>query len=394
MRVLAVGNMYPPHHQGGYELVWADADRLLRKRGHAVRVLTTGHREPDTAGGDEPDVHRELRWYWRDHDFPRLPLRERFALERHNARVLRRHLRDFRPDVAVFWSMGGMSLSLVERTRRAGVPAVAVVHDDWLLYGPEVDAWTRMLRRRPMARRFADLALGMPSGLRIDAVSGWLFGTDFLRRRAIDALPIEGAGVAHPGIPLEDFRPAPERDWRWRLACVGRLDPRKGVDAAIGALAHLPREATLAVVGPGDPSYREQLVAQAAEAGHDVRFSVLPAADLPGVYAEADAVVFPVRWDEPFGLVPIEAMAVGRPVIATGTGGSGEYLRDGENCLLVPRDDDGTAIAAALLRLSEDPSLRSSLREAGFETAKRFPRDALGEAVEALCLTALGGEAR
>ena len=50
-------------------------------------------------------------------------------------------------------------------------------------------------------------------------------------------------------------------------------------------------------------------------------------------------VVFPVRWEEPWGLVPIEAMARGRPVVATGRGGSGEYLRDGENCVLFEADD-------------------------------------------------------
>ncbi|HWH43778.1 MAG TPA: glycosyltransferase family 4 protein [Thermoleophilaceae bacterium] len=385
MRVLAVGNMYPPHHQGGYELVWRDADALMRTRGHEVRVLTTDHLEPGVADPDEPDVLRELRWYWRDHDFPRLPLLERVRIERHNARVLARELAAFGPDVVAFWSMGGMSLSLVERALRAGCPAVCVVHDDWLLYGPEVDAWTRMLERRPLARRFASRVLGMPSGIPHAEVSGWLFGTEFLRQRALAALALEDTAVAYPGIPLEEFRAAPERPWRWRLACVARLDPRKGIDAAIGALRHLPPEASLDVVGPGDPGYRAELEALAGATRREVRFSVLEPARVPELYASADALLFPVRWDEPFGLVPIEAMAVGRPVIATGTGGSAEYLRDGENCLLVPRDDDGTAIAAAVTRLAGDAGLRSALREGGFDTAQRFPREALGEAVADLC---------
>ena len=59
MRVLTVGNMYPPHHFGGYELVWRSAVEYLRERGHVVRVLTTdthtGATEPDG-----PDIHREL----------------------------------------------------------------------------------------------------------------------------------------------------------------------------------------------------------------------------------------------------------------------------------------------------------------------------------------------
>jgi hypothetical protein len=67
VRILCVGNMYPPHHLGGYELVWQGAVAALRAGGHDVRVLTTDHRLPETEAGDEPDLHRELLWYWRDH---------------------------------------------------------------------------------------------------------------------------------------------------------------------------------------------------------------------------------------------------------------------------------------------------------------------------------------
>ena len=97
MRVLCVGNMYPPHHLGGYELVWQGAVAALRARGHDVRVLTTDHRLADAEPSDEPDVHRELRWYWRDHRFPRLSPTERLRLERHNAAVFDRHVADWSP---------------------------------------------------------------------------------------------------------------------------------------------------------------------------------------------------------------------------------------------------------------------------------------------------------
>ena len=71
MRVLCVGNIYPPHHLGGYELVWQGAVQALRAAGHGVRVLTTDVRfgDVDTAQDDDEEVFRELRWYWRDHRF-------------------------------------------------------------------------------------------------------------------------------------------------------------------------------------------------------------------------------------------------------------------------------------------------------------------------------------
>jgi len=154
VRVLAVGNMYPPQHLGGYELVWQGAMRALREAGHEVRVLTTDLRLSD-AGEEDDFVARELRWYWRDHAWPSFTPRERLALERHNARVFDRHVRELRPDVVTWWSMGGMSMSLIERARRRGLPAVGFVHGDWLHLG--LNALWLAAFGSAVARRFGPL---------------------------------------------------------------------------------------------------------------------------------------------------------------------------------------------------------------------------------------------
>ncbi len=62
VRVLTVGNMYPPHHLGGYELMWRSSVEHLRASGHEVTVLTTDYRNatPDPAIEEGADVHREL----------------------------------------------------------------------------------------------------------------------------------------------------------------------------------------------------------------------------------------------------------------------------------------------------------------------------------------------
>jgi glycosyltransferase involved in cell wall biosynthesis len=105
-----------------------------------------------------------------------------------------------------------------------------------------------------------------------------------------------------------------------------------------------------------------------------------PRAALPDTYAGHDALLFPVTWEEPWGLVPLEAMAIGRPVIATGRGGSGEYLRDGENCLLHP-PGDAAALADAVRRLAADPDLRARLRAGGLATAPRHTEAEFNAAV-------------
>jgi glycosyltransferase involved in cell wall biosynthesis len=240
--------------------------------------------------------------------------------------------------------------------RRVPVPAVGMVCDGWMLDGPERDPWARLTRQAPAFGR-----------------SRWLFVSSHLRDRLTAAgLPVRGP-VVHAGI--EPLAPAPERtDWNGRLLYAGRVSPLKGVDVAVRALAELP-DMRLDVVGDGAPGYLSELRSLAGKLGvaRRVAFSPsVPRTELRERYAAADAVLFPVRWDEPFGLVPLEAMAVGRPVVATGRGGSGEYLRAGENAVLAPAGD-AAGTAAAVRTLAGAPRLRRALVTAGRRTAAAFP---------------------
>ena len=386
MRILSVGNLYPPHHFGGYELIWRGAVHGLRLAGHEVRILTTDYRvpAPDAAIAEDPDCHRELRWYWHDHEFPRLRPRARLRLERHNRAVLEHQLEEWAPDVVVWWPMGGMSLSLIEQVHRAGTPSVAVVMDDWPMYGPRVDAWQRPLYGRPRRGRLVERLTGIPTLGELRSRTAWVFiSRHQLERteRAIGTLP--GAKVAHAGVDTDLFQEAPDHAWRWRLLYCGRIDRRKGIDLAVACLPLLPDEATLAIVGDGDPEYRAELeqLARELEVHDRVHFRRVERDRLPALFAEHDALLFPVRWEEPWGLVPLEAMAVGLLVVASGRGGTREYLADGENCLLAETDDGREALAEALRRLASDPELRGRLRAGGLGTAERYPEAAFARAV-------------
>jgi glycogen synthase len=383
--VVVVGSMYPPHDLGGgYEITWRAAMAHLRERGHDVRVLTTDFRAAGAQREElDPDVHRELRWYWHEHDFPHFGWRDRVRLERHNAAVLDGHLRDFKPSVVNWWAMGGMSLGLIERVRRGGLRAVGVVGDEWLAWGPRMDAWQRPFRRRPRLAAAAEQLTGLPARADLDGAALWLFNSEATRRKSRAAgWQLPRSAVANPGIDDRLFRPAPPGPWRGRILYLGRMDRRKGVHIAVDALAELP-DAELWLQGGGDAAYLAELRGRAARLGVEgrMRFLSQPRERLPAVYADADAVVFPVQWDEPWGLVPLEAMAVGRPVVATGTGGSSEYLRDGENCLLFEPRDSPSALAGAIARLAADGDLRERLRTAGFATAGRFTEDRYNQAI-------------
>jgi glycogen synthase len=391
VRVLSVGNMYPPHHYGGYELVWRSTVEHLRARGHEVRVLTT---DTDT-GATEPDgpgVHRELRWRLRDAQFEKASRRVRVSEARHNHRTLDSHLDEFQPDVVAWWAMGGLTLTLLESVRRRGIPAVAFVLDDWLDYGQWADPWTHMLRggRSGAVRAIARLAR-IPAAVDFDRAASYVFCSERTRRNALDhGHVLTRTSVANLGIHTDYLSPEPEREWGWRLLYVGRLDPRKGIDTAIQALPHLPDEARLELVGGWDTREEDRLRDLARELGVEQRVGFGGHRDRPQIlqaYAGSDAVVFPVRWEEPWGLVPLEAMGKGRPVAATGRGGSGEYLRDGENCVLFEAGD-AESLAVALRRLASDADLRRRLYDGGLETAAKYTEPLYNEAVEKALLAA------
>ena len=391
MRALTVGNFYPPHHFGGYEQVWGSAVEHLRAQGHDVRVLATTYRHPDTRDGDEPDVHRALRWYWRDRKFDvpgeRIGLLERLKIERHNQQELDRHLREFRPDVVSFWSMGGMSHSLIETTRRRGIPIVAFVHDEWLDYARYTDQWMRLFYapRRRFAAVLVEALTRVPTHVDYAAAGRYVFVSDFIRQGAL-RLPHAPAdtAIAHSGIdPLFIVEPV-EHEWRWQLLYVGRLDPKKGLHDAVATLTELPPEATLTIAGSWDPRDERALAEFVRELGVEDRVTMLGQLSheqLAGLYREHDALLFPVRWEEPWGLVPLEAMASGCPVVATGRGGSGEYLEDGRNCLLA-RVGEPASLAECVRRLADSPELRARLRAGGAQTAPRHTEPVFNAAVE------------
>lgn len=402
MRVLCVGNRYPPWSMGGYEIIFTRAVAALREEGHAVSVLTTRPDPTDLAADPTPDptgtpphtrdrptpgpvsepVLRDLRWYWRAHEFPPLGLRATATLERTNAATLQSRLQSDRPHVLVWWAMGGMSLSLLEQGRRAGIPAVGVVCDDWMLYGPRVDGWSNRwcwLRRLGalglLGARALERGVGVPALLNLDEAAQWLFISEYARSAARGSgWPLPGARVAHAGVDLERFGQRAPEPWGGRLLYCGRVDPRKGIATAVRALTHLPEGVTLTIHGSGEKAHATQLAALAAELGvtDRVRLQHSSHEEVPGVYAAADAIVFPVTWREPWGLVPLEAMAIGRPVLASRAGGgAAEYLADGENCLQFD-PGDALGLAGCVNRLAIEADLRDGLRAGGRRTAERF----------------------
>jgi len=395
VRVLTLTNWYPPHHFGGYELSCHDVMTRLEERGHEVHVLcgetvVGADRQPPNPE-HEARVRRTLRLYHDGGAVLRPPWRERFAIERHNQQELENVLREVRPDVVSVWQLAGASFGLLATVVHAQVPAVFAVCDDWLTYGIRLDAWGNAFWRSPWRRalgRVVERVSGVPCLVPdIGSYGSFLFVTRATEQHALDTAqwtPRRRA-VVWSGIDREGFSgPAREpHPWSHRLITTGRFDPRKGFETPIRALASLSPEATLACWGRGGDRERARLRALADDlgVGAQVQLGTLDREELPDQYRAADVMVFPSTWAEPFGLVPIEAMACGVPVVATGVGGSREFLVDGENCLLFTAGDP-SSLVDVIRRLASDPELRAHLVRNGLRTAEELDVERLADDME------------
>lgn len=191
--------------------------------------------------------------------------------------------------------------------------------------------------------------------------------------------------IAPCGVDLDLFSAtgdADPRPRRYRILSVGRLVPRKGVDLIIQALPLLRKEGfddveLLIVGGEGDAAVTGadpeagRLMALAEGLGVGEQVSIrgqVPRDAMPGIFRSADAVVC-TPWYEPFGIVPLEAMACGVPVVAAAVGGLRDTVVDRRTGLHVPPKDP-EAIAAALAEMLGAPALRSELGRAGEKRAR------------------------
>jgi glycogen synthase len=269
--------------------------------------------------------------------------------------------------------------------RRHGTPLVVTAHyhPPWSIEG---GWWRRRLRG------FYDSVLAGPT---LHEASRLIVQTRE-EGRLVRALGVELPPVAivPPGYsPLPEPPAEPRAFARTHdvpgpfLLFVGRLASNKGLVPLLEAFAPLARgdpPATLVLVGE-DGGMAARVDAKARELGLSGRVRrvghVADEALLAAAYREARALVLPSEY-EAFGLVLLEAMAQGTPVVASRVGGIPEIVEDGRTGLLVPPDSP-TELAAALRRIWEEPELARRLGDAGrTEVVPRYRWESVAEAVD------------
>jgi glycosyltransferase involved in cell wall biosynthesis len=248
-------------------------------------------------------------------------------------------LRRRRPEVLhAHWIFpGGLVVALIPRRLRPRTVLTAHGTDVELAAG----------RMRPVARWIAG---------RVDEVGAV---SAALATRAEVNAGLAAGSVAVVRLPLVDgLAPTPVPDGPRTVLAAGRASAEKGFDVLVRALAELPEvRATLVTGGPD----RADLEAQVGAAGIATRTTLrdpMPRAELLDLVRGHHVVVVPSR-QEGLGLVALEALALGRPVVASAVGGLPEVVGEGDGRLVAP--DDPSALAAAIREVPLDPPVAAAV---------------------------------
>jgi glycosyltransferase involved in cell wall biosynthesis len=154
------------------------------------------------------------------------------------------------------------------------------------------------------------------------------------------------------------------------IISVGRVVKEKGMDHLLQAFVSLKQKAKIVIIGDGPFLNELKSLAQRLGIISDVSFpGWLSPNELKSYYQRCRMVVVPSTWPEPFGMVGIEAMAYGKPVIAFDVGGISEWLEDGETGFLIQSRDEAT-LAEKMNLLLQDRPLAMGLGSKGREAVE------------------------
>lgn len=357
MRILHIGKYYAPQ-RGGIERHTQDLAEWFVREGATVGALV--HQPP----GHWHTSHETLNGV----DLCRVgcpaaplyaPISPTFPMQ------LGRMLQSLKPDLLHLHLPNPSCFAALASRRARALPWIVHWHAD---VSPEVPDWRvraayhlyRPFEQAVLRRAHSIIVTSAPYLDASVALAAWHGKTH--------VIPLGIGGVA--------ATTATSVEWpagAMRLLSVGRLSHYKGFEVLIEALASLP-QATLLLIGDGEEAIR--LRAAAIRHGVQDRISFVPQMDdatLQAAYAAADVFVLPsLDRSEAFGLVLLEAMRAGLPVVASSIHGSGvgwvvEHEKTG---LLVP-PGDAQSLAAALSRLLSDASLRTTFGHSGRERWQR-----------------------
>jgi glycogen(starch) synthase len=329
MRILFwMGTFWPAI--GGITVQAARLLPALQERGHEVIVVAFASQDssevPYEAQHQKIPIHRFP--FWKSHN----DVEEMVKIRRQLAQLIR----SFAPDLIHKNGVGVGDFFLLPTTPDPPAPLLVALHEEW---PKQVESVARQTLTS------ADWVVGVSEAI-------------LQRARQLAPEIVSRSSVIHNAVSEPVVRPEALPVRPPRLLCLGRLVREKGFDLALTALASVAsRFDGLNLVISGDGPERLNLQWQAVNLGVDklVEFTgwVAPGA-VPELINNATAVLMPSRWEEPFGLVALEAALMARPIVAAKVGAIPEIVVHEQTGLLVEPENAG-ALADAIARLLKDP---------------------------------------
>ena len=375
MRVLQINDM-------GYEAGGAEKSIVLirdglRRQGHESIVMAT---DKDSSGQDifadelipaieGVGIVRLLRHFWYQAAY----------------RQVRSVIRDFRPDIIHLHTVSEFSPSILWGSGRT--PTVMTVHGPeeftlgllpWLL--PPSDYKTHSYQPADMRLvghlRYAYYHYLQRSvyQLVLQRLKLVIAPSQYMAQAITPDFPATQIIQIYNGINLPRMIPLPQTSCP-TILYVGRLEVVKGVDVLIRALAELRHDlpgVKLKIVGDGSQRQSLKTLAQRLDLSKAIEFTGWVKSDsIIKQYATAQMLVIPSVWPENLPTVAIEALAIGRPIVGSNTGGIAELIDDGKNGFVVEAGDE-KALAQAIYGILSDPDLLQSMAKASLAKSRSF----------------------
>ncbi|MBN2183725.1 MAG: glycosyltransferase family 4 protein [Candidatus Krumholzibacteriota bacterium] len=387
MRILMVQTYH--YYRGGDSTYMFNLSRLLEQKGHEVIHFAMQHPQ---------NIESEYSGYFTSEiDFPSLlaessagaalKVLSRSIYNSEARKAIDRLIEDKRPDIAHFNNIHGhLTTSIIAPLRKRGIPIVWTLHDYRLvcpnttfLRGDKICElclpkryWNCVMHKCKkgslpasivaMMTTFCDRVSRVPS-----KVERFITPSRFLMGKLVEGKIKKEKIVSIPNfVDVGSFTPRAEKGYFFYF---GRLSHEKGIDLLIEAVSSM-KNVSLKIAGEGPLS--ADLKKLVAEKGADVEFlGFVTGDDLRLLLEESSCVVVPSRWYENLPFSVMEALAVGKPVVAADIGGIPEMVEDGVNGLLFPAGDR-EKLAECLGRMAGDRDMRRRMGEAGRKKAEEL----------------------
>lgn len=373
MKILAITDLYPPHHQGGYELRSKDIFDGLRRKGHEVYINSSLC--PDRRcqmHTDEPFVSRVLH-----HKSETTSILKRIILDSIDLRFIDWQIQTIKPDLIYLSHLGDLASPIFFYLAVLEVP---IIIDDG---GLGVVFLNRIFKNglyfyknpedpviRTWMKSFLNSAIYFFSNGRIPKEIKWpeKYMVIFNNSRAFEnakekGILVKNTKVIFSGVDTSIFTYTPRLECNKpiRIIVPGRIESQKGTKDALHLLEKLQAnkiDAQLTLLGSvGSPVYFDEIIHEVAEKSLQDIVQVSPMVthrELSELYRESDICFFPSYHKTGLSRVPLEAMASGCVIISYGNEGSSHIIQNGVTGHIVP-EGDIDAVASLIIKITSTP---------------------------------------